>query len=97
MEKVLAPIIAISSAHPPFATNVSSPLDSDSLFEALFKEIADRYLVEIAVQRLRDLVEGNAPNLSLDIMPFMKLVCYKAILNCALNVLIIRKKSSRSA
>ena len=90
-------IFAISSSHPVLAMNVSPPLDSDSLFEALFKEIAEGYVVKIAVQRLQDLVEGNAPNLSLDIMPFMKLVCYKAILNCALNVLIIRKKSSRSA
>jgi hypothetical protein len=93
----MTPILAISSAHPVLATNVSPPLNSDSLFEALFKEIAERHVVEIAVQRLRDLVEGNAPNLSLDIMPFMRLVCYKAILSCALNALIIRKKSSRSA
>ena len=89
-------IFAISSSHPVLATNVSPPLDSDSLFEALFKEIADRYVVEIAVQRLRDLVEGNAPNLSPAFMSFMKLACDNAILNCALNVLSIRKESSRT-
>lgn len=68
----MTPILAISSAHPALATNVSPPLKSDSLFEAFFKEIAERHVVEIAVQRLRDLVEGNAPNLSADPHAFHK-------------------------
>ena len=68
----MTPILAISSAHPVLATNVSPPLDSDSLFEVLFKEIAEGYVVKIAVQRLQDLVEGNAPNLSADPHAFHK-------------------------